>query len=183
MPAPGTQLYFIALMPPPPVLQEVQAFKEYFRDHHHSKAALKSPPHITLHMPFEWKETKEEKLIHALREFSTGRQAFSISLHNFSCFEPRVIYLDVKPSESLTELQTELHRFCKIRLNLFNARYRDLPFHPHLTLAFRDLKKEEFAKAWIEFSEKKYSANFLADKITLLKHNGNHWMPFREFHF
>jgi 2'-5' RNA ligase len=183
MPAPGTQLYFIALIPPSPVREEVQAYKEYFRDHYHSKAALKSPPHVTLHMPFEWKEAKEKKLITALCEFSTGKKPFAISLNNFSCFEPRVIYMDVNPSDSLAALQADLHRFCKINLNLFNAQYRDLPFHPHLTLAFRDLKKEEFVKAWAEFREKKYSAGFLADKIILLKHNENHWVPFREFHF
>lgn len=183
MPAPGTELYFIALIPPSPVFDELQMLKEYLRDHYHSKAALKSPPHITLHMPFEWKEAKEEKLITALHGFSTGKKPFTISFHNFSCFEPRVIYLDIKPSESLTSLQAELHRFCKINLNLFNARYRDFPFHPHLTLAFRDLKKDAFANAWAEFREKKYSADFLADKIILLKHNGNHWTPFREFHF
>jgi 2'-5' RNA ligase len=183
MPAPGTQLYFIALIPPFPVRDEVQTFKEYFRDHFHSKAALKSPPHITLHMPFEWKESKEEKLITALHEFSTGRKEFPVAVYNFSCFEPRVIYIDIKPSELLASLQTELHRFCKINLNLFNARYRDLPFHPHLTLAFRDLKKEEFAKAWAEFREKKYSADFLVNNICLLKHNGNQWIPYREFRF
>lgn len=183
MPSPGTQLYFIALIPPSPVLEEVQALKEYFRDHYHSKAALKSPPHITLHMPFEWKVAKEEKLVNALQEFSIARKEFTISLSNFSCFEPKVIFLDVRPSDLLVSLQTELHRFCKIKLNLFNAQYRDLPFHPHLTLAFRDLKKEAFANAWAEFREKKYSADFLVNKIILLKHTGNHWTSFREFHF
>jgi 2'-5' RNA ligase len=183
MPAPGTQLYFIALIPPSPVIEEVQLLKEYFRDRYHSKAALKSPPHITLHMPFEWKESKEEKLLDALRGFAAGKNKFTVSLQNFSCFEPRVIYIDVKHSDSLRDLQYDLHRFCKINLNLFNAQYRDLPFHPHLTLAFRDLKKEAFAQAWMEFREKKYSADFLTDSITLLKHTGIQWSPFHEFHF
>lgn len=183
MPAPGNQLYFIAVIPPSPVAEEVQALKEYFRYQYQSKAALKSPPHITLHMPFEWRTAKEEKLIHALGAFSSSRKQFAISVENFSCFEPRVIYLDIKPSEDLTLLHNELHRFCKINLNLFNARYRDLPFHPHLTLAFRDLKKEAFAKAWAEFRGKKYSADFLVDEITLLMHNGKYWKPIHEFHF
>jgi 2'-5' RNA ligase len=183
MPAPGTQLYFLALIPPSPILDEAQSLKEYFRDHYRSKAALKSPPHITLHMPFEWKVAKEEKLITALHDFSNGRLEFAVELNNFSCFEPRVIYIDVTPSEQLISLQVDLHRFCKINLNLFNAQYRDLPFHPHLTLAFRDLKKAAFDNAWAEFREKKYSAVFLADRITLLKHDEIRWNPFHEFHF
>ncbi len=183
MPAPGTQRYLVALIPPSPILEEAQVLKEYFRDHYHSKASLNSPPHVTLHMPFEWKEAKEEKLTNALREFSTGKKPFTLSFNNFSCFAPRVIYIDVSPSDSLTALHRELRQFCKIKLNLFNALYRDLPFHPHLTLAFRDLKKNQFTLAWQEFEHKKYSGAFLIHKITLLKHDGNHWEPFHEFDF
>jgi len=183
MSAPGTQLYFIALIPPSPFLEAAQELKEYFRDHFHSKASLNSPPHITLHMPFQWKEKKEEKLVTALREFSSGQRCFSISFHNFSCFAPRVIYIDLAPSEPLSILQHDLHRFCKIKLNLFNAQYRDLPFHPHLTLAFRDLKKEHFVAAWEDFKEKKFTGEFVVDAISLLKHTGNHWKVFHHFHF
>ena len=151
LPPPGTSLYFIALIPPIPFFEEAQALKEYFRDQYQSKASLNSPPHITLHMPFQWKEAKEEKLVKPLSEFSSGKKPFALSFNGFSCFAPRVIYIDIKPCKSLTVLQQELHRFCKIELNLFNAQYRDLPFHPHLTLAFRDLKKDQFPNAWQEF--------------------------------
>lgn len=183
MPAPGTQLYFIAIMPPSPISDEALKIKEHFRDIYHSKGALNSPPHITLHMPFEWKEKKEEKLIDALGLFAKGKEAFTMALNNFSCFEPRVIFIDVTPNEKLNQLQSTLHRFCKVELNLFNAQYRDLPFHPHLTVAFRDLKKAQFALAWNEFKHKSFHSEFGVDKITLLKHNGKHWLPFRDFHF
>jgi 2'-5' RNA ligase len=183
LPPPGSQLYFIALVPPSPFLEQAQVLKEFFRDQYHSKAALNSPPHITLHMPFQWKESKEEKLVSALRRFSSGKGSLTVSFNNFSCFAPRVIYIDIKHSESLSTLQHELHRFCKTELNLFNAQYRDFPFHPHLTLAFRDLKKDGFAGAWEEFKEKEFSGNFAVDKITLMKHDGKHWKSFLDFHF
>jgi len=182
-PPPGSQLYFIAIIPPSPFFEEAQALKEYFRDQYHCKAALNSPPHITLHMPFQWKEAKEEKLVTALRAFSSGKNLFSIYFNDFSCFVPKVIYIDVKPSDPLTMLQHELHRFCKTELNLFNAQYRDLPFHPHLTLAFRDLKKNVFPEAWEEFKENKFSGEFPITKITLLKHDGKRWQPFHDFNF
>jgi len=182
-PPPGSHLYFIALILPSPFFEEAQKLKEHFHEQYHSKASLNSPPHITLHMPFQWKEGKEQKLINALSAFSSGKKSFRLSFNNFSCFAPRVIYIDVKPSESLTNLQHELHRFCKMELNLFNAQYRDLPFHPHVTLAFRDLKRDYFAKAWEEFQGKKFSGDFPVDKITLLKHDGKCWQPFQDFHF
>jgi 2'-5' RNA ligase len=69
----------------------------------------------------------------------------------------------------------------KVYLNLFNAQYKDQPFHPHLTLAFRDLKKPAFYKAWQEFKEKKCEATFSVTEIVLLKHNGKIWNVYNNF--
>jgi 2'-5' RNA ligase len=175
--------YFIALIPPPPISDDALRLKNYFRDQYNSKASLNSPPHITLHMPFKWKEEKEHELIEAFGKFSLGRPSFKIELHNFSAFVPRVIFIDVVPNDILSQLSKELHRFCKRELNLFNASYKDQPFHPHLTLAFRDLKKPMFEKAWAEFQERKFAARFDVESIVLLKHNGKIWEVFKEFLF
>lgn len=183
MPSPGTALYFIAIVPPLSIRNEIQLLKEYFRDTYQSKAALNSPPHITLHMPFQWKEAKEEKLISALKKFAARKSQVAVQLKGFNCFAPRVIYVNVLESEPLRLLQSELHRFCKTELNLFNAQYRDMPFHPHITLAFRDLKKDTFDKAWGEFKERNFSEDFIANKITLLKHDGKVWNPHSEMDF
>jgi len=183
VPPPGKKLYLIAIIPPAPQYDEALRWKEYMRDHFNSKAALKSPPHITLHMPFEWKENKQDKLIRALQTFCAGRPAFSIELKNFNCFAPRVIYIDVAPQPLLQELELSLHRYCKVKLNVFHARYQDKPFHPHLTIAFRDLKPALFQKAWDEFREKKFEGTFTVDKISLLKHDGRQWLPLQDFFF
>ena len=168
-------LYFIALLPPTPLLEEIDVLKHHFKEAYGSKAALNSPPHLTLHMPFQWKEEKETKLIDALSSFSKGQHRFKIHLENFGCFEPRVIFITVRANPGLDLLQKNLHQFSKQKLNLFNARYKDLPFHPHVTLAFRDLKKQKFFSAWEEFKVKKFSHEFVPDKITLLKHDGQRW--------
>jgi 2'-5' RNA ligase len=175
--------YFIALVPPSPLYDDAWRLKNYFRAQYNSKASLNSPPHITLHMPFRWKEAKECELVDALQVFSRGREAFKIHLHNFSAFPPRVIFIDIVQNDSLTQLYRELHRFCKRELNLFNAAYKDQRFHPHLTLAFRDLKKPLFFKAWEEFQARTFSAHFNVEKFMLLKHNGKIWEIFKEFYF
>lgn len=175
------QLYFIAIIPPEPVYSEVHQLKQYFNDHYKSKAALNSPPHITLHMPFKWKEAKEKLLIDKLQAFASAQKSFGMKLNNFSAFEPRVIFIDVVKDERLESLQKQLKRFCKIELNLFNADYKEFAFHPHLTLAFRDLKKPEFYKAWEEFKDKKFEAHFTISKISLLKHNGTAWISYKDF--
>lgn len=173
--------YFIAIVPPSPTYEEAQELKTYFRDHYRSKASLNSPPHITLHMPFQWKEKKEEELVAGLSDFASQLVAFNLNLKNFSCFSPKVIFIDVETNPELNELQKNLHKFCKRELNLFNADYREQPFYPHITLAFRDLKKPAFHKAWEEFKEKQFNAEFQVDKITLLKHTGKVWLVHKDF--
>lgn len=173
--------YFIAIVPPSPHFEEAQKLKVYFKDNYQSKASLNSPPHITLHMPFRWKEKKEDELIRQLAIFAGRRHSFKISLKNFSCFSPKVIFIDVETNSMLNQLQKELHRFCKIELNLFNADYKEQPFYPHLTLAFRDLKKPNFGKAWDEFKDMQFQAEFSVEKITLLKHTGKLWQPYKDF--
>lgn len=173
--------YFVGLVPPSPVYEETLALKEYIKEKYHSKAALNSPPHITLHMPFLWNEEKEKKLILRLQAFAGGHDPIKICLDNFASFPPRVIFVNVAESDALDELQRNLHRFFKRELDIFNANYKDRPFHPHITIAFRDLKKPNYHAAWLEFSSKEFKAEFIADKIALLKHNGKHWDVLKEF--
>lgn len=176
------KLYFIAIVPPSPFFEETLNVKRYFSEQYASQGALKSPPHITLHMPFEWKEDKEEMLISKLENFLQSQKACSIRFKNFGCFSPKVIFVDIEKTETLKVLQANLQRFCKQELKLFNANYKELPFNPHLTVAFRDLKKPAFKMAWEEFSKRKFEGEFSAEAVALLKHTGKQWEVFRTFH-
>jgi 2'-5' RNA ligase len=173
--------YFIAIVPPSPIHEEALALKNYFKENFNSKASLNSDSHITLHMPFEWKLAKETFLLENLELFAKRFSTMPVTLCGFKCFEPRVIYIDVEKTDELAVFQKELERFCKRTFQLFHAQYRDLAYHPHITLAFRDLKKPMFYKAWEEFKYKKYSVTFIADRIALLKHDGKRWNTFHEF--
>lgn len=89
------QLYFIAIIPPTPVYEDALEQKEYFKTHYKSKASLNSPPHITLHMPFRWREKNENELTQVLRTFCDENRSVTIKLDNFSSFPPRVIFINV----------------------------------------------------------------------------------------
>ncbi len=181
MPPPGYQLYFIAILPPSPVREEALALKKYFAEKYKSKASLNSPPHITLHMPFQWKEKKEDELIAALRAFTANQKSFSVQLNGFNGFEPRVVFIHVLQNESLSMFQQQLMQWCKVKLKLFHPHYQDLPYHPHITLAFRDLRKLLYFQAMEEFQHQPFTHTFMADRIALLKHDGKHWNVLTEF--
>ena len=175
--------YFIGIVPPAPIFEQALELKHYFQDHYQSKGSLNSPPHVTLHMPFEWKAEKEEELVNALHHFSVGQPTIKVVLKDFDCFARRVIFINVIPSKDLSALQRSIRLFCKKELGLFNADYKDLPFHPHITVAFRDLKKSMFTQAWEEFKNKRFDGEFLADRVTLLKHVERKWVAEKEFSF
>jgi len=175
------KLYFVAIVPPSPIYEEAFEQKVYFKTKYNSKASLNSPPHITLHMPFKWVERNEDELSSALTTFACENDPVFIKLNGFSSFPPKVIFINVEITAELERLQRNLERNFKRQLNIFNAKYKELPFHPHLTLAFRDLKKPNYQKAWEEFVDKNYQATFMANKIALLKHSGSVWEVFQEF--
>lgn len=174
------QKYFIAIIPPTPLCDQIQILKETIGSAYHTKGALKSPPHITLHMPFIWPSRKEDKLVEALGNFVSNSPAIQIRLTGYGCFPPRVVYVGVEDNPELAAYQKQLFRYCKLNLNLFNANYQDRPFHPHITLAFRDLKKDQFALLWNDIKDKELNATFEVTDVTLLKHDGQRWHRYRE---
>ncbi|HXB40835.1 MAG TPA: RNA 2',3'-cyclic phosphodiesterase [Bacteroidia bacterium] len=178
----GIDKYFLAIVLPEPLQQEVMVLKEYVKEHFNSKAALRSPAHITLHMPFEWKSEKEETLIETLQKFKF-KETFQIELKNFSCFEPRVVYVDVIKNETLNQLQKELVKHVRLNLNLLNEAQNMRGFHPHATIAFRDLNKNRFNQAWEHFKHQTYNGAFTAGNLHLLKHSPGKWEVYREFPF
>src|SRR6185436_18497531 len=102
------------------------------------------------------------------------QQAFLIQLKNFSAFKPRVIYVDVLPEPRLNELKTALETTL-LQSNRFPIKKEERPFHPHITIANRDLRKEDFPLAWQHFQQINYEESFMAEAIALLRHNGHVW--------
>ncbi|MCU0383965.1 MAG: 2'-5' RNA ligase family protein, partial [Cyclobacteriaceae bacterium] len=136
--------YFIAIIPPPEIAEELEAHKHYCALNFQSKASLRSPAHITLVMPFLWKEKKENMLAEKLCAFCASEKPFAVTLENFASFAPRVIYAHVQSDEVLLDFQQRIARYVKQTFYLLHPNRYDLPWHPHITIAFRDLKKEIF---------------------------------------
>jgi len=172
---PGRNRYFIALVPPAPVRDEIHQYKLKMQDAFGSRAALRSPPHLTLQMPFEWRSGKEGKLIKSIHDLARTLSPIPVRLNGFAAFAPRVIYVHVDPSPELLAFQKSVRHHCRSSLGLFHSDYQDLPFHPHITVGFRDLKKEAFQKAWAEFQTLSFDRTFSATSLCLLRHDGSAW--------
>ncbi|AKG20793.1 2'-5' RNA ligase family protein [Calothrix sp. 336/3] len=184
--------YFIALLPPQDIQAQVNQIKQHFADNYASCGAQKSPPHITLQPPFEWRDEDLPLLAASLQEFSQERQSFAITLKNYNAFPPRVIYIDVVRSPlgcspealpQLLQLQADLLTHLETTLGISDKVAKNRPFVPHMTVAFRDLTKINFHRAWQEFQKQEIYLEFLANSLTLLLHDGDRWNVKTEFSF
>ncbi|MDJ0844860.1 2'-5' RNA ligase family protein [Crocosphaera sp.] len=175
--------FFIALLPPQNVQKEATKIKKYFKEVYNSKAALKSPPHITLQPPFEWDMETLPKLIQELNHFSASQQPFSMTLNGFAAFKPRVIYINVLKTAELLSIQKSLMSHLESSLNIVHQVSKNRTFSPHLTVGFRDLTKRNFYQAWSEFENKEIYHEFIINKLTLLIHNGKNWEIHSEYNF
>lgn len=167
--------YYIAALAPEEINQQVATWKKYMQDNHGCKVALKSPAHITMIPPFIMHEEKENDLLKALTQFAQ-RPAIEVQLKNFAAFEPRVIYVDVVPNDLLQAFKTDLDNFL-LPKKQFPVKKENRPFHPHITIANRDIPLIGFPKAWAYFEALTYEASFTIQSLTIMKHNYDHWEP------
>ncbi|WP_460976380.1 2'-5' RNA ligase family protein [Spirosoma knui] len=170
------QLYFVALLPGLAIQDEVTHLKREAQARFGSAHALKSPPHVTLIPPFRTDRTS----FSALQDFAEQQLPFPVQLMNFGRFGSRVIFVHVVEAPALLDCQLQLASFCHRQLNVpLDSR----PFHPHMTVAFKDLNRSVFPEAWAYFSAQPYERTFTASALTLPRHSGQQWEIVEEFPF
>jgi 2'-5' RNA ligase len=172
--------FFLALLPPQEMQDYANQVRQYFADHYDSRKAFNSPPHITLQPPFDG--PLDPAALASLLTLAQTQPPVEVTLSGFGAFAPDVIFINVLRTFELLALQTAVSIHCAEALAIPD-RYPSRPFMPHMTLAFRDLTPENFARAWPEFAAKPLDLSntndgnyrFVADRLTLLKHDGQRW--------
>ncbi len=172
--------FYIALIPPKHILDCVTQVMQHFADNYSSRAALKSPPHITLQPPFKWDESNITQLQQHLKNFALSRTHVLVRLNQYGAFPPRVIYIDVLNTPELTALQSDLMTYME-SIGICDQNAKTRPFTPHMTVAYRDLTKQNFKAAWQEFEHRQVNFEFFADNISLLLHDGKRWNVSSQF--
>lgn len=169
-----TQMYFIALVAPQQINGQILRWKELMKERFGCLVALRSPAHITLIPPFWMDIAVEDELTRAISEFAEQGFSFEVQLRNFGAFKPRVIYVDVVKNELLSAVQLRLEQHLRSKQR-FAIKEEIRPFHPHVTIATRDLGKQSFLEAWGQFNSKKFEATWKCSGVSLLRHNQKNW--------
>lgn len=170
--------YFIAIIPPKQISEEITLIKHDFAKNYESERGLKVMPHITLKAPFKIFESDHQQLLKWFEKTEIPISKFQIQLNNFGSFpnpEHPVIFVHPEPSEPMNQLQKTIIQNFKNDFPSVKNQSVDLNFNPHMTVAYRDLKPEQFHKAWEVYQNKNYAADFLVEAFHLLQHDGSQW--------
>jgi 2'-5' RNA ligase len=168
------QMYFIAIVLPQHLNEKVLKYKNLMLEKYNCKVGLKSPAHITLVPPFWLQEEKEKPLIDDIDILSKQPGPFSISTNHFSAFKPKTIFIAVAPNAKLNSVKMATDDFFTNN-SFYSIRVDTRPFHPHITIATRDLYKKSFLEIWPWFAEKKFEEEWIAEGISVLRHNKKNW--------
>lgn len=169
-----SRMYYIAVVCPSPVNEKVLQYKVWMKEQFGCMVALKSPAHITIIPPFWLEEKKEVELLETLQSFSSRLPEAEIQLEGFNHFGKRVLFINVGENKILNDLKTRAE--CHFMESFAGCIKKDnRPFHPHITIANRDMKPSHFEKAWEYFSEKEFEETFSVKKLSLLKLSKEKW--------
>ncbi len=173
----------IAILPPEPIYSEVQEFKKRFADIYQSKEALKRPAHITVIPPFEYSQDDEFKLTNFLAKFLKKHSPFELSFDGFGTFEKRVIFVQPEKNEHLKMLFKDITKAFNKEFKVREGNSSSLPYAPHMTIGYKDLKPAMYDLAWGEFNSKIYRRKFMLGELYLMRHSGQGWVAVCEAPF
>jgi 2'-5' RNA ligase len=174
MKEPAVKMYFIAIVLPQQLNEKIIAYKHFMQERFGCRVGLKSPAHITLIPPFWMEDEKEAQLLQDMDLLSSSIPCFHVSTNHFSAFKPRTIFIDVKANEELGRVKQITDAFFRQR-PVYKAKTGSRPFHPHITIATRDLHKKSFYEAWPSFQGKKFEEEWIATGLSVLRHNQRNW--------
>jgi 2'-5' RNA ligase len=170
----GFALYYIAAICPDEVNNQVQVFKQYMHDKYGSRAAQKSPAHLTIVPPFKAEEDMEKLLLEFVATYNFGIVPFDIRLNGFNHFDNKVLFVDVVPNDSLNEMEKDIN--IQFGTEFPAIIFRTKPdFHPHVTIATRDIPENKFDEVWAYFQQQQIDAQYTCKELFVMKLDRGVW--------
>lgn len=167
------KMYFVALVLPEELDEKILVCKRWMHEKYGCKVGLKSPAHITLISPFWMPEEMEADFVAELKTIASNIERFSLTTNNIDSFATRTLFISLQPSDALNEAKRKVD--VHFAAGPYKIKKENRPFHPHITIATRDLHKKDFAEAWSKFETMLFREAFDATALSLLKHNGQTW--------
>ena len=166
---PGYQVYeyLLVLNPHEDLWNRVMKIKEGFATAYKSDYAKWGAPQVAL-VNFSQYGMLEERIVHRLRTIAMGYPPFKVGLKDFGSFPSHTLYINVTSKLPIQNLVKEIRTDGQRLMKLNDDNKPHFIMEPHLTIA-RKLKPWQYEKSWREYSNKHFTARFVAESMILLK--------------
>lgn len=137
-------------------------------------------PHLTLKRWFELNEEGMGEVYKVLDEFAASHSQSDYRLHGFNNFGEGVIYVDIDPSQEMSDsardLMNALHTVKDMTFDEYDAIEDDF----HATVAMGALKPFDFKETWgYLLTRRPLDFDMKFDNIALLRRDTDKWVPER----
>lgn len=134
------------------------------------------PLHITVGAGICIEENDFNKISSELEKIANINSKFHVNLTGIlfkknlqlkkinSAYEPYVVYIGVDVSDQLQKLVKQIDTV----LRKYNIWFEIMPYHPHITIAGRDITKERFNLLQKEFANKTFSATIEIENFSMV---------------
>jgi 2'-5' RNA ligase len=158
--------YLLVLGPQEDLWSRVMKVKEQFARDFQIPQAAWAKPQIAL-AKFSQLEMMEERIIQRLKIISMAHPPFKIELRDFGSLPSHTIFIQMVSREPVRKLVNEIKDAQRLmKLNDDNKPH--FIDEPRFTIA-RKLLPWQYEKAWLEYSQRKFTGRFIAESMLLLK--------------
>jgi 2'-5' RNA ligase len=160
--------YFFIISPPADILNEINRMKRLVRTSigrpFDSECSI---GHISLHKN---DDIHGEEALHEIGNRLSALAPFSVQIKDFNVFRnSKTIFLDIVHQGFIYDVFETITQL----------RYQGVP---HMTLA-KNLRKEDFEKAWRTLQGIQYNNRFTCDRVKVLKRSHRRWLHHTELYF
>jgi|GEM_PF-3863584 len=159
--------FLLIISPTGFVRERVMTEKQFFSHYFGSDDAVNSLPHLTL-ANFLLSQSSQDEIVSGLHMVAINSNRIKVVLENFKWFPFHTIYFDVKYQVDIKQLVRKITKSIGRYIRADNKNTPHFISNPHLTLCKR-MSREQYEKSVIEYSEQKFSGEFTANEMVLLK--------------
>ena len=166
---PGYRIYeyLLVLNPHEELQNKIKKVKQEFYDAYKASAAIGGRPNIILANFLQY-EMMEERMSNRLKMVAMGFYPIKVELKDYGSFPDHSIYINVVSKIPVQALVKEIRKETQRLMKLNGDNKPHFILEPHITIA-RKLQPRQYAKGWLEYSNKSFTGRFIADGMLLIK--------------
>lgn len=158
--------YLLVLVPHEELRQRIIQLRRSFHEQYQSAPPV-GQPQLALANFLQY-EMMEERIINRLRVIGMGETPFKVELKDFGSFPSHTIYINVVSKVPVQNLVKSIRSEAQRLMKLNDDNKPHFILEPHVNIA-RKLKPWQYEKGWLEYSNRNFTARYIATEMVLLR--------------